>query len=80
MKKTINNIDHYLIPGTDKTYYISLDGNVYNIKKQRYISRTGNMVSLNRDGLYKKYSCKDLLIDALAAHINDIKRINNNLI
>ena len=80
MKQTINNIDHYLIPGTDKTYYINLDGNVYNIKKQKYLSRTGNIVSLNRDGSYRKHSCKDLLIDALAAHINDIRRIISTFI
>ena len=79
MKKVINDVDHYLVPGTDKTYYINLDGDVYNIKKQRYISRTGNMISLNRDGSYKKYSCKDLLIDALLAHIDDIKRLINRL-
>ena len=79
MRKTINNIDHYLIPGTDKTYYISLDGDVYNIKKQRYITRTGNMIRLNRDGSCRKHSCKDLLIEALLAHIDDIKRITNSI-
>lgn len=77
IKRVISDTDHYLIPGTDKTYYINLDGDVYNIKKQRYISRTGNMISLNKDGIYRKYSCKDLLIDALSAHIEDMKRLIN---
>lgn len=71
MKKVINNVDHYLVPGTD--YYISTHGAVYSAKRQSYIAREGNTIRLSIGGIRGRYNCDKLLIDALLAHIDDIK-------
>ena len=73
IKRVISDTDHYLIPGTD--YYISIHGDVYNTKRQSYVAKEGNTVRLNLRGKQSRYNCDKLLIEALLAHISDIRHL-----
>ena len=72
---TVDSTTHYLIPGTDDKYYISITGDVYNVQKHRYLVKEGNTIKLSINGSYKRYDCDKLLIEALLAHIAYIKSI-----
>lgn len=73
MTITVDSTTHYMIPGTDDKYYISIRGDIYSTQKHRYLAKEGNTVKLSINGSYKRYDCDKLLIEALLAHIEDIK-------
>ena len=70
---TVDSTTHYMIPGTDSKYYISTTGDVYSVTEHRYITKEGNTVRLSINSKRARYNCDKLLIDALLAHIEDIK-------
>lgn len=78
MKIIIDNTEFYTIPNTP--YCISTNHSVYNTKTHSYVSSEGSTIRLSINGSRSRYSLDKLLIDALLAHIDDIKRTLNDFI
>ena len=74
MIKEINEITHYVIPGTNNKYYINDDGDVYSIRKKDYLSKKHNTVKLTIYGEQKRISVNTLLLDTyreITRHLNE---------
>lgn len=71
---------YYAIPGTDNKYYISMERDIYSIKRHTHATKEGNTIRLAINGSYKRHNCDKLLIEALSAYIAHIKCTLNSLI
>lgn len=72
MKTIIDNTAFYTVPNTH--YCINAKRAVYNTKTHSYVSAEGTTIRLSIGGIRGRYNLDKLLIDALLAHLDDIKR------
>lgn len=79
MTKVINGEKHYEVVGGAGKYYINENGDVYSIRINDYLSRNCNQVRLSINGVFKKYNCKNLLIEALINTVNELTAENKGL-
>ncbi len=72
-KILIDNMDYYVIPGTDNKYYINIEGEIYGVYKDKILKPNthSNSIRISIDKKQRRIKIKDALIEALFNYIED---------